>query len=137
MNVEEKWKANQAKVAFMKAFPGLILAWDKLAGKTVELTAPLPSRLGGVVLVFDDGSFVVAPPLSPEPWELTEALAAARPALEPAHRDAYAEYDRLARLDKEALRSARLEKILGAIQNNLEQIPELKDRLKDLVRQWK
>jgi chemotaxis regulatin CheY-phosphate phosphatase CheZ len=68
---------------------------------------------------------------------LTEALAAARPALEPAHRDAYAEYDRLARIDKEALRSARLEKILGAIQNNLEQIPELKDRLKDLVRQWK
>jgi hypothetical protein len=49
MGVEEKWKANQAKVAFMKSFPGLILAWDNIAGKTVEMTAPLPSRLGGAV----------------------------------------------------------------------------------------
>jgi diglucosylglycerate octanoyltransferase len=35
------------------------------------------------------------------------------------------------------LRSARLEKILGAIENNLEQIPELKDRLRRLVDGWK
>ena len=32
---------------------------------------------------------------------------------------------------------ARVEKILGAIHNNLEQIPELKDRLKELVKEWK
>ena len=50
---------------------------------------------------------------------------------------AYEDYDRLAKKDKEALRSARLEKIIGAIQNNLEQIPELKDRLKELVKEWK
>jgi len=58
-------------------------------------------------------------------------------ALEPKHPKAYAEYDRLARLDKEALRAARLEKIIGAIENNLEQIPELKDRLRRLVDEWK
>jgi hypothetical protein len=57
--------------------------------------------------------------------------------LEPRHREAYAEYDRLARVDKEALRSARLENIIGAIHNNLELIPELKDRLRELVKQWK
>jgi len=38
--------------------------------------------------------------------------------------------------DKDALRQARLEKIIGAIQNNLEQIPELKERLKALVKEW-
>ena len=48
-----------------------------------------------------------------------------------------ADTDRLVRQDKEALRAARLEKILGAIQNNLEQIPELKDRLRRLVDGWK
>jgi hypothetical protein len=53
------------------------------------------------------------------------------------HHDAYAEYDRLAHIDKEALRSARLEKILGAIHNTLELIPELKDRLRELVNHWK
>jgi len=41
------------------------------------------------------------------------------------------------RKDKEALRAARLEKILGAIQNNLDRIPELKDRLRQLVDKWK
>jgi len=68
---------------------------------------------------------------------LTEGLKAARGSLEPTHPEAYAEYDRLARTDKEALRTARLEKILGAIQNNLEQIPELKDRLRELIKEWK
>lgn len=137
MPVEEKWKANQEKVAFMKQFPGLTMAWDQLQGKTIEAVAPLPSKAGAAVIVFSDGSFTVAPPLAPEPWELTEGLGSARRFLEPQHRDAFTEYDRLARQDKEALRHARLEKILGAIQNNLEQIPELKDRLKRLVDQWK
>ncbi|MCI0568043.1 MAG: hypothetical protein L0Z52_07625, partial [Acidobacteria bacterium] len=77
------------------------------------------------------------PPLAPEPWELTEGLRAARQVLEPRHREAFAEYDRLVRQDKEALRHARMEKILGAIQNTLEQIPELKDRLRRLVDGWK
>ena len=137
MPVEEKWKANQEKVAFMKRFPGLAMAWEQTHGKTIEAVAPLPSKPGAAVLVFSDGSFAVAPPLAPEPWELTEGLGAARSVLEPKHPKAYTEYDRLVRQDKEALRTARLEKILGAIQNNLEQIPELKDRLRRLVDEWK
>ncbi|MGH7229742.1 MAG: hypothetical protein ACREJU_00050 [Nitrospiraceae bacterium] len=137
MPVEEKWKANQAKVAFMKQFPGLTLAWEQMQGKTIESVAPLPSKPGAAVVVFSDGSFTVAPPLAPEPWQLTEGLRAARATLEPKHPEAYAKYDRLVGTDKEALRTARLEKILGAIQNNLEQIPELKDRLRELVKEWK
>ncbi len=137
MAVEEKWKANQDKVAFMKRFPGLTTSWQETIGKTVEAVAPLPSKAGAAVVVFSDGSFVVAPPVAPEPWELTEGLGAARGYLEPTHAAAFAEYDRLVRKDQEALRAARLEKILGAIQNNLGEIPELKDRLRRLVDQWK
>ena len=36
MAVEEKWKANLEKVAFMKQFPGLLGNWDVLAGKLVD-----------------------------------------------------------------------------------------------------
>ncbi|HSA62025.1 MAG TPA: transcription factor IIS helical bundle-like domain-containing protein [Nitrospiraceae bacterium] len=137
MSVEEKWKANQEKVAFTKQFPGLTLDWQACAGKTVAAVIPLTGKAGAAVVVFTDGSFTVVPPLTPEPWELGQALVDARAQLEPKHRAAYAEYDRLAKKDKDALKSARLEKIVGAIQNNLEQIPELKDRLKELVKEWK
>lgn len=137
MPVEEKWKANQEKVAFMRQFPGLLSGWEQTYGKTVESVAPLPSKAKAAVLVFTDGSFTIAPPLAPEPWELAEGLTAARVALEPRHREAYSLYDRLVSQDKEALRTARMEKILGAIQNNLEQIPELKDRIRQLVESWK
>ena len=137
MPTEDKWKANLEKVAFTKQFPGLTPAWDQLAGKTVEAVTPLTGKQGAAVVTFTDGSFLVVPPLAPAPWELGQALVDARKHLEPKHREAYKEYDRLAHKDKEALRSARMEKILGAIQNNLEQIPELKDRLKALVKEWK
>jgi hypothetical protein len=137
MAVEEKWKANQAKVAFMKQFPGLETSWVPLQGKTIVAVAPLTGKPGAAVLVFSDGSFLVAPPIAPEPWELTDGLGAARKVLEPTHPEAYDEYDRLVKQDKEALRAARLEKIIGAIENNLEQIPELKNRLRRLVNEWK
>ncbi len=137
MAVEEKWKANQEKVAFAKQFPGLTLDWKACERKTVQTVIPLTGKQGAAVVVFTDGSFTVVPPLNPEPWELGQALVDARAQLEPTHQTAYAEYDRLAKKDKDALKSARLEKIVGAIQNNLEQIPELKERLKALVKEWK
>ena len=137
MPADEKWKANMEKVAFMKAFPGLLRHWEALAGKTVEAVAPLKSKAGAAALICTDGSFVVLPPLTTEPYELGEALQAGRSYLEPKHPEAYIGYDQLLKKDKEAQRTARLENILGAIRNNMEQIPELKDRLKDLVKEWK
>jgi len=125
------------KVAFMKRFPGLLHSWDSLAGKTVEAVIELKSKTGSAVVVFTDGSFTVIPPPSTEPYELGEALIAARQYLEPKHREAYAEHDRLVEKDKDAQKSARLSNILGAIQNNVDQIPELKDKLKALVKEWK
>lgn len=137
MSVEEKWKANLEKVAFMKQFPGLLGTWGALVGKTVEAVIALKGKQGAAVLVFSDGTFTIVPPMAPEPYELGEALVVARAVLEPAHQAAYVEYDRLVKKDKDALKSARVEKILGAIHNNLEQFPELKDRLKELVKEWK
>ena len=137
MAVEEKWKANLEKVAFMKQFPGLLGNWEVLEGKTIKAVIPLKGKQGAAVLVCTDGSFTIVPAMAPEPYELGEALVVARTLLEPAHRTAYVEYDRLVKKDRDALKSARVDKILGAIQNNLEQHPELKDRLKELVKEWK
>lgn len=137
MAVEEKWKANLEKVAFMKQFPGLLGDWESLAGKTITDVIPLKGKQGAAVLVCADGAFTIVPPMATEPYELGEALTVARSLLEPAHQTAYVEYDRLAKKDKDALMAARADKILGAIQNNLEQIPGLKDRLKELVKEWK
>jgi diglucosylglycerate octanoyltransferase len=137
MAVEDKWKANLDKVAFMKQFPGLLGNWEALAGKTIKAVIALKGKQGAAVLVCTDGTFTIVPPMAPEPYELGEALGVARTILEPTHQAAYVEYDRLVRKDRDALRSARVEKILGAIHNNLEQMPELKDRLRELVKEWK
>lgn len=137
MAAEDKWKANLEKVAFMKQFPGLLGNWDALGGKTIEAVFPLKGKQGAAAIVFTDGTFTVAPPMVTEPYELGEALEVARQQLQPRHQKAYVEYDRLVKQDKDAQKSARLEKIVGAIQNNLEHIPELKDRLKALVKEWK
>ena len=136
MPAEDKWKANLEKVAFAKQFPGLMSEWLACRGKTIEAVIPLTGKQGAAVIIFTDGAFFVVPPLAPEAWELSQALLDARTQLEPKHREAYQEFDRLVQKDKETLRLARLEKILGAIHNNLDQIPELKDRLKALVREW-
>ncbi|MCS6897672.1 MAG: hypothetical protein NZM29_06820 [Nitrospira sp.] len=137
MPIENKWKANLEKVAFAKRFPGLLMEWRACEGKTVEAVTPLTGKQGAAVIIFTDGTFFVAPPLAPEAWELGQALVDARAHLEPKHGAAYEEYDQLVAKDAEALRIARMEKIIGAIQNNLEQIPELKERIKALVQEWK
>ena len=137
MPTEDKWKANMEKVAFMKQFPGLLGDWKALAGKTIEAVIMLKGKEGAAAIVFSDGSFTIAPPMGAEPYELGEVIDVTRKFLESTRQAAYAEYDRLVKKDKDALKSARLEKIVGAIQNNLEQIPELKDRLKALVKEWK
>ena len=136
MTVQDKWKANQDKVAFLKKFPGLVTSWKQTKGQTIHQVKDLKNKDSRTIVIFSDGSFaVVVPPIS-EPQELTAGLLEARDLLEPTHATAFAEYDRLDALDKQAGRLARLENILGAIQNNLEHIPELKDRIKQLVHKW-
>ncbi|MFZ5875945.1 MAG: hypothetical protein ACOYXU_05995 [Nitrospirota bacterium] len=127
---EEKWAANRAKVEFAMTFPGLIREWADARGKTVDtIVASGDAR----VVIFSDGTFALVPSRDLDPAAMMAALAAARPRLEPAHPDAYAELDRLAARDRELGRRARLENILGAIRHNAADIPELKDAVRRLA----
>ena len=136
MSLEAKWKANQEKVSYLKQFPGLLTSWSQALGHTIQQVKVLKSKPQMAVLVLSNGSFLVVSLPTCEPQELTTGLLEARDLLEDRHPAAFAEYDRLDQADKDAGRIARLENILGAIHNNLEQIPELKDRITELVNEW-
>lgn len=132
---EAKWKANQEKVAFLKQFPGLLRSWDEIVGHTVTSVTSIEQG-DAKVLVLDNGSFAIVPPLAPEPKQLRDGITAVATRLRALYPDAYREYEALARRDREATRIARMENILGAIDNNVEDIPELKDRIRTLVKKW-
>lgn len=136
MSIEAKWKANQDKAAFLKTFPGLISSWEQSVGQTVEHVAQFSSENGTAVIVFSNTTFAVAPPVTLEPRDGKTGLSAARAVLDPLNPQAFAEYDRLSLLDQEASRKARMDNILGAINNNIDQIPELKDPIRSLVQTW-
>src|SRR4029078_4287077 len=119
MATEDKWKANLAKVAFMKQFPGLLGSWEALKGKTIEAVIPLKSKQGAAAIIFSDGTFTVAPPMAVEPYELGETLTAGRSLLEAKHAHAYQEYDRLAKNDQNGLKQVRVGKNIRPINNKL------------------
>lgn len=131
-----KWDANQAKVAFLQSLSWILGSWEDTIGRTIEQVISIPEIPHSVVLIFSDGSMIVAPHPISEPQTLTKGFLAARHALEPRHPETFATYDQLDHRDKEASRTARLHNILGAIRNNIEQIPELKRHLRALVDEW-
>jgi len=135
-NNEAKWKANLRKVEYLHTFPGWVSAWEQSLGSTIEQVVSIPENAAHRVLVLSGGQFVVTPPAHIEPQMVTAGLLAARPQLEPTHAEAFQHYDHLTQLDQEAGRMARLENILNAIDNNLERIPELKARIRNLVSRW-
>jgi len=132
---EAKWKANQEKVAFLKQFPGLLRSWDEIAGHTVTSVTPI-EQSDATVLLFENGSFAIVPPLAPEPRQLRDGITAVQTHLRVLYPDAYRQYEALAQLGREATRVARMENILGAIHNNVDDLPELKDRIRTLVKKW-
>ncbi len=132
MTIEEKWQAAKDKVAYAKQFPGMIATWEALAGKTVAQALPL-NKKPFILLLFSDRSFAFAPPLELDPSDLIPCLEEARPHLEKIYPEAYRTLDQLALKNRELQRRARLEKILGAVQNNLAEIPELKEELKKFL----
>jgi hypothetical protein len=136
MGNEAKWKANLDKVAYLKIFPGWLSSWEQGVGSTIEHVLPIPEHAAHSVVVLSQGKFIVTPQAHTEPLMVTAGLLAARSQLEQTHSEAFQHYDHLTELDQEAGRTARLENILNAIDNNLERIPELKTRIKELVSQW-
>lgn len=132
MSVDEVWKANQGKVAFVKQFPGRVHTWNEVAGKKIEKAISLPGR-SGAILIFHDQTFVVVPRLDPDPADLLAGVMAARSELEAVNVSLYQELDRLVQRERKLLRQARLEKILGAVTHNMPSIPELKEELLKLL----
>jgi diglucosylglycerate octanoyltransferase len=132
MSADEVWKANREKVAFAKQFPGRLQSWDQAAGKKVEKAVQIPGR-SAAVLLFDDRTFAVAAQLDPDPADLIQGLLAARSDLQTIDPDLFRKLDGFVDREKELLRRARLEKILGAVTNNMQAIPELKDELLKLL----
>ena len=132
---ESKWKANQEKVAFLKQFPGLLRSWEEMTGHTISSVTSI-EQSETKVIVLDNGSFAIVPPLALEPKQLRDGVTAVATHLRTLYPDAYREYEALAQRDREATRRARMENVLGAIHNNVEDIPELKDRIRSLVNKW-
>ncbi len=127
--VQKKLQTAAAKVVFAKEFPGRLKAWESAIGKTVEKTFSLELNQ---MVIFSDGSFITVP-ADPQPADLIRLLLAARPDLNQFWGEAFTELDQWISKDRELQRMARLENILGAIRNNMPQIPELKEALHQLL----
>ncbi|HIE66276.1 MAG: hypothetical protein ABGX83_04180 [Nitrospira sp.] len=81
------------------------------------------------VVIFIDGTFVFVSAADLKPAVLIKFLLKARPFLERHYKGAYETLDQLIASDKDLQRLSRLGNIMGAIQNNYAQIPELKAEL--------
>jgi hypothetical protein len=127
---EAALERRREKLEYAASFPGMLRDWAACEGKTVERVAGTP---GAPVVVFTDGTFLLAQPGAPKAEEALAALESAREALRAHHPEALAELDRRAAAEKEAMRLARMEKVLGAVESNLPRVPELRDELRRLL----
>jgi hypothetical protein len=132
-SIEQKWAANEAKTALIKSFPGLLLSWSECTGKRVAKVVPLKDGTGSV-LMMEDGTFTVAGRIDATIHQILEGIQSLRPELESRFLKAYRDLDEKIALDKEMGRKARLGKILGAIQNNMAELPELKEEISKLLK---
>ncbi len=132
MFVEKKLRVNAKKVSFVKSFPGRLKNWDETIGKTIKEIVNLDEGKPGLV-IFSDASFFFVSSSEQEPALLLRSLLAAQTYLESHYQEAYKTLAQLIEEDKEMQRMARLENIMGAIENNLPQIPELKNALKQFL----
>ncbi len=118
------------KLEYAASFPGLLRDWAEAAGKTVAAVAGAGESR---VIVFTDGSLLVARPGPASGNELLDAIESAREALAPYRADALRELDERAAAEREAVRLARMERILGAVETNLPRVPELREELRKLL----
>jgi len=124
---EEKWKINRQKNDFARTIPCKIEPDNNL--KTIYKTF-LPSAKNVELCIYENNTFSLSQSNTFDDAQLViESIEIVRPYLEKHYPDFYQEYDKWVLLDKEATRKARLEKILGAIANNMAEIPELKDEI--------
>jgi hypothetical protein len=117
------------RTRYLEKFPGRLPEWEAAVGKSIAAVVPVPGRIEQLAVAFSDGSFLLARPAEATPEAVETALAGLRDTLEPQHAEAFAALDRLQVEEAEAMRLARMEKVVGAVQTNLPQIPELRAEL--------
>jgi diglucosylglycerate octanoyltransferase len=131
MHAEAAMERRKARAEFVRDFPGRLESWVQAVGKSVIHVHG--GRDGGTLVLFHDGTFLVTGPWTGSPDDLQVLLLEARLAIEPHQPAAYAQLDALRGAEAEAMRLGRMEKVLGAVQNNLAQIPELREALLNLL----
>ena len=132
MYVEKKLKVNAEKVAFAKVFPGCLSDWKETQNKTIEHIIRAEKE-SVTLLIFSDKTFIPSSETRLQPASLIRLLLSAKPVLLSQYPEAFERLEALIAEDKEMQRLARMENIMGAIENNLPQIPELKDTLRQFV----
>jgi diglucosylglycerate octanoyltransferase len=131
MHAEEAMERRKERMAFVRAFPGRLESWEEAIGKRI---VHVRTGSGGATLVlFADGTFLLAGDWAGAPDDLQALLRDARPALEPHQPAAYAQLDALLAAEAEAMRLGRMEKVIGAVRTNLPNIPELREALLELL----
>ena len=127
--VENKWHINREKNAAAKKLRNLSLAEHhaKHVAFCFEEPCYVEAYTDGTLWV-GDGTIWYYPE---KIWEVIDKLEAW---LKDHHPAFHQELDEWRQKDQEAARQARLAKIMGAIGNNLEDLPELKDEIVKLAR---
>jgi len=127
---EAALERRREKFAYAADFPGLLHAAPEAVGKTV---ASVVSAGEVSVVVFTDGCFLLAAPGPASGDALLAAIQASAGALAPWRSSELAELERRVDAEQEAMRFARMEKVLGAVETNLPRVPELRDELRKLL----
>ena len=130
LHTEEKWKINREKVAHAKSIVRFVNV--KKEGLILK-TIPIENH-NLVVCVFDNHTFTVNRPAL---LENPKAVLALVYTLEKVWHDIYPEFfelfHQLAKDDEAATRKAKMQKILAAIANNMDDIPGLKE---EVIKTW-
>lgn len=129
---EAALERRREKFDYVRTFPGLLAAWDQAVGKRV---AQVETVGEWQLVLFEDGCFLIGALSAIRDDALFGTLQEFRNHLAAQHGSALAELDRRAALEAEAMRLARMEKVLGAVETNLPQIPELIRELRRLLDQ--
>lgn len=131
--MNEKHRANAELVEFAKNFTGLQTDIASLVGKEIISVIDIPTT-NSKILIFSDKSFIIHNALQIAPKDiilgLNELLSCN---MELPYTQDFMRYQELLQKDYELTKMARTENILGAITNNIKQIPELHSLIPELL----
>jgi len=118
------------KQALVLSFPGRLADPKAAGGKTVACVETVDET---TLILFADQTFLLVGPAATRADTLLQQILSLEHPLAQAQPEGWAELHRRIRAEEEAMRLARMEKVLGAVETNLPQIPELRSELLRLL----